>query len=398
MSTTSGERPQLILKVDTSTSLPTLTPPQTINTATVSRHAPGRRVEAQSPGGAAAARDEQAFVDEFGFQLRDEAQICEELRYVRSIDGEQVKRREVKWESMTKDWSRTNTQAWDKMKDRCRKGIPSRMRGIAWQLLVGSQMKLTEHRGVYAQLLRKAPDADTEGLIERDLARTFPSHALFRDSEGVGQAQLRNILHAYCAVDPEVGYVQGMGFLVATLLTQMSEEEAFWCFHEMMQQNLFAMRELFRPNFPMLQLCFYQLKMLMDAHCPGLRAHLEGVGLDVSIFASQWFMTLFVYRLHFRSVLRLWDIFLCEGWKIIFRLSIMLLKSEQHRLMGQPIDVCMHVLRTITDDKHPDAIIDSAMAVKFKTECLLEYRRDYEDMLRKQNAAAMAAAAAAKSS
>lgn len=377
----SSERPQLILSVDSSTSVPTLQPPQSVNTATVSRQAPGRRVEA-SPG---TTKDEQSFVDEFGFQLRDEQSISEELRYVKSIDGEQVKRREVKWEAMTQNWSRTNESMWEKMKARSRKGIPSRLRGVAWQLLVGSHVKLQEHAGVYHQLLLKTPDADTEGLIERDLARTFPSHQLFRDTQGIGQQALRNVLFAYNAIDPEVGYVQGMGFLVATLLTQMSEEECFWCFHEMMQQNLYAMRELFRPNFPMLQLCFFQLKKLMNLHCPKVISHLESLGLDVSIFAAQWFMTLFVYHFPFRGVLRLWDIFLCEGWKIVFRVSITLLKWEENNIVGKPIDECMKTVRTISDNKNPDEIIERSMALKFKTECLLDYRKEYEDMLRKQN-------------
>jgi hypothetical protein len=201
MAAASEPKPQLILSVDTSTGVPTLTAPQTVNTATASRSAPGRRVES-SPG----ARDEQAFVDEFGFQLRDEAQICVVLRYVRSIDGEQLRRREAKWEAMTQNWTRTDANMWEKMKERARKGIPPRVRGIAWQLMLGSRAKLSEHAGVYQQLLRKLPDEDTRGLIERDLARTFPSHALFRDADGVGQQTLRNILHAYNALDPEVGY------------------------------------------------------------------------------------------------------------------------------------------------------------------------------------------------
>lgn len=388
------EKPQLILSIDTSSSIPNVSVPQSINTSTVSKSAPGRRVAADN---AAMDKDEKAFVDEFGFQLRDEAAIEEELRYVHSIDGDLVKRREMKWESMTKDWNRANEQQWDKIKSRCRKGIPNRLRGMSWQMLLGSRAKLVEHAGVYQQLIKKMPDEETASVIERDLARTFPSHALFREEGGVGQQQLRNILHAYAAVDPEVNYCQGLGFIVATLLTQMSEEEAFWSFHEMMQQNLFAVRELFRPNFPMLQLCFYQLKRLMTVFCPKVLEHLESLGLDVSIFASQWFMTLFVYHFPFRAVLRVWDIFLCEGWKIVFRVAISLLKQEEANIVGQPIDVAMKTVRTISDNKSPDDIINRAMAIKFKTEVLLEYRKEYETWLRLQHESSIKAAAASAS-
>merc|ERR1712000_276228 len=105
------------------------------------------------------------------------------------------------------------------------------------------------------------------------------------------------------------------------------------------------------------------------------------MGLDVSIFASQWFMTLYVYHFPFRAVLRLWDIFLCEGWKIIFRVGITLLKWEESNMLDQPIDVCMKQLRTISDGKSPDEIIERSLNLKFKTESLLEYRKEYEEML-----------------
>ncbi len=192
-----------------------------------------------------------------------------------------------------------------------------------------------------------------------------------------------------------VSNCQGMGFLVATLLTQAGEEEAFWCFHEMMQQNLFAMRELYRPNFPMLQLCFFQLRKLMGLHTPGLLAHLDSIGLDVSIFASQWFLTLFTYHFPFRAVLRVWDVFMCEGWKIIFRVAITLLKWEEPAMLGQPLDVCMRIVRTISDGKNADQIMDRALALKFKTESLLDFRREYEESLRSTMAASAAPAAAA---
>ena len=39
------------------------------------------------------------------------------------------------------------------------------------------------------------------------------------------------------------------------------------------------------------------------------------------MFATQWFMTLFSQKFPFSVVLRIWDIFLAEGLKIIFRVS-----------------------------------------------------------------------------
>jgi hypothetical protein len=235
--------------------------------------------------------------------------------------------------------------------------------------------------GVYQSLLKKKPDPEIEGLISRDLGRTFPTHSLFRESDGVGQTQLRNILQAYAAIDPEVGYVQGMGFIVGTLMTQMKEEEAFWTLHQMMHGDVWAMRELFRPGFPMLQLCFFQLRGLLRDAMPKLAAYLDEIGCDPAIYASQWFLTLFVYHFPFRAVLRLWDVFMCEGWKIIFRTGLALLKWEEKNILGQPLDVVMRKMKTLTDGKNPDEIIERALKFKFHTADLLKYRQEYERQL-----------------
>ena len=77
--------------------------------------------------------------------------------------------------------------------------------------------------GVYEALLL-LPSSAYDPEICRDLARTFPDHAFFNDSDGEGQRALFNVLHAYAVFDPSVGYCQGMGFVVGLMLTYMSEE------------------------------------------------------------------------------------------------------------------------------------------------------------------------------
>jgi hypothetical protein len=327
--------------------------------------------------------DEKKFIDEFGFELHENAADME-VQFVRSIDGEQVARREVKWTRMAAEWSKTLEKNSDKLKERARKGIPTKLRGVVWQLLSGSrvQMELPENHTVFLQLQRKKIPDETEGLIERDLARTFPHHESFKDTDGVGQRNLRNILHAYAVIDPEVAYVQGMGFIVATLLTQMSQEEAFWCFHSLMHSEVYRLRELYRPGFPMLQMFFYQLKRLLQKVVPKVAAHLETLGVDLSFFASHWFLTIFVYHFQFRAVLRVWDIFFSEGWKIVFRVAAWLLKSEENELLQMSFDQILPRMKTLHEGKSPDEILTGSLKIKFKTEELLAFRKEYESGMR----------------
>jgi len=354
------------------------TPLQMPSTSVNTQHSGASRRPPRSPKD----DEEQRFVDEFGFELNDDAAELE-AQYVRTQDGNQVRRREVKWTEMAAEWGKTLNKNSEKLKERARKGIPTRLRGVLWQLMSQSrlQMEAPENHSVYLQLMRKKIPEDTEGLIERDLHRTFPTHALFRDSDGAGQTSLRNILHAYAVIDPEVGYVQGMGFVVGTLLTQMREEEAFWCFHSMMHSEVYRLRELYRPGFPMLNLFFYTLKRLIQKLLPKLFAHLDALGVDVSFFAAQWFLTIFVYHFQFRAVLRVWDIFFCEGWKIVFRVAIGLLKWEEAELLQMPFDQILPRMKTLHEGKPCDEILTRSLKVKFKTEELLKFRREYEESL-----------------
>lgn len=56
---------------------------------------------------------------------------------------------------------------------------------------------------------------------------------------------MRRILLAYAFFDTEVGYVQGLNFIVANLLWHSSEEQAFWALISMMY--LYDLRCMFLP-------------------------------------------------------------------------------------------------------------------------------------------------------
>lgn len=87
-----------------------------------------------------------------------------------------------------------------------------------WQLMSAS--KDPELETVYSQLMKQ--NSPHEKQIVRDLNRTFPSHEYFKTGSGVGQGNLMNVVKAYSLYDEEVGYCQGMAFVVGPLLLNVS--------------------------------------------------------------------------------------------------------------------------------------------------------------------------------
>ncbi|CUG88842.1 rab6 GTP-binding protein, putative [Bodo saltans] len=241
-------------------------------------------------------------------------------------------------------------------------GVPFvSLRRIVWGFFSGSLQRsprlATQHHTLYNQLLATPIDPEISDVIQRDLGRTLPTHCLFRDPASVGQVQLRRVLCAYAALDPAVGYCQGMGFIVSMLLLHMPEEEAFWTFVHMMQGTQFAMRQLYLPGFPLLQQFFIILRRLLRTFLPTLYRHFDDEGLDVAFFAAQWYMTLFVYQLPFGVAARIWDLFLSRGWVAIFQAALALLQWDSELLLTMSMEDSLLYLKEFHEGKHEEELV-----------------------------------------
>ena len=51
------------------------------------------------------------------------------------------------------------------------------------------------------------------------------------------------------------------------------------------------------------------------------------------MYASQWFMTIFVVDFPIETVVRIWDIFLIEGRKVIYRIALAVFKIMEKKLL-----------------------------------------------------------------
>ena len=80
--------------------------------------------------------------------------------------------------------------------------------------------------GIQSLITQLAPPSQAHSILI-DLCRTFPKHRQFRESlaQSTGQKSLYNVLKAYCLLDTEVGYCQGLSFVVGLILIYLPDEE-----------------------------------------------------------------------------------------------------------------------------------------------------------------------------
>ncbi|KAJ6793583.1 EVI5-like protein [Iris pallida] len=329
-------------------------------------------------------------VDRFGFLKQDHNVPLEGPTKTRPInEHEREERRIRKWRKMIgvggSDWKLYVRRRPHAVKRRIRKGIPDCLRGLVWQLISGSRDLLLMNPGVYEQLVIYETSASELDII-RDISRTFPSHVFFQQRHGPGQRSLYNVLKAYSVYDREVGYVQGMGFLVGLLLLYMSEEDAFWLLVALLKGAVHApMEGLYLVGLPLVQQYLFQFEQLVKEHLPKLGQHFSEEMINPSMYASQWFITVFSYSFPFPLALRIWDVFLYEGVQIVFQVGLALLRFCHDDLVKLPFETLIHALRNFPEDAmNPDMLLPLAFSFKLSKrleELKEEYKRRNEGSL-----------------
>lgn len=125
--------------------------------------------------------------------------------------------------AVVQDYARVAEYLPTLLSKKIRSGVPLPLRGQVWQSMSGARdMQLEEQ---YDRL--SGESSPYEGIIGKDLGRSFPGVEMFRDPEGEGQRKLGKVLKCFSLYDTKIGYCQGLGFIVGPLLMHMEDKEAF---------------------------------------------------------------------------------------------------------------------------------------------------------------------------
>ena len=192
-----------------------------------------------------------------------------------------------------------------------------------------------------------------------------------------GQASLRRVLRAYAAYDPEVGYCQGMNFIAAMFLTFMSEERSFWLLAYVMNDQPCRMRGLFGEGMADAHRVLHVAERLIHRFLPKLSSHLEVEGVHITMYATQWLLTLYASSFPFSLVTRVWDCFLAEGWKVVYRVMLTLLANAQTELLNMRFEDILGYFRSLPDCVDGDAVLDRAKSLPLRWRHIEKYEKEW---------------------
>lgn len=265
------------------------------------------------------------------------------------------------WALVTRDYSEALTVMPTMTPSMIHKGVPDFLRPVVWVGLARARDDRlhAEFNHLVERLEHEHPNS--EHIIDKDLGRCFPHHDLFMHSDGEGQRMLGEVLKCYNLYDPEVGYCQGMGFIVGILLMKMEARDAFCVFVKLMETH--GLRNVYSKSLSGLHSRIFQFQQLLSPLSPHLLAHFKNLGVEFA-YLSQWFMTIFATTCPTNTLFRIYDIILAEGAnETIMRVALaIILRNERTLLdMAELEDVLQFLLsREIWApyDTNPDQLIE----------------------------------------
>ena len=277
---------------------------------------------------------------------------------------------------------------YSKLKSRTRKGVPDCLRTKVWQLFAKIPELKNKNKNVYSNIINQLKENDIlnkkdEDIIIRDLHRTFPKNFIFMDKLGSGQRALYKVLSAYSFYNTNTGYVQGMGFITALFLTYMNEESSFWMLHSMMIN--YEMIGFYLKDFPELRKVLYVFLSLLKKFVPNVYLQFKNFNIYPTMYASQWFFTYFASLFDFNVVVRIYDCILLEGFKIVYRIALGILKLKEPIIVKfKYFEDVMNIFKDITKGIDVEELLKVSFNFSFSRKDIKKFEDEYKKKISKK--------------
>lgn len=216
-----------------------------------------------------------------------------------------------------------------------RSGIPDKQRACIWCKILGVFDKMTQInvekdfyydtlRNITEETFKSNPEAIEQILL--DVPRTFSGATCF------SSGSVLNILKVFAVLHPEIGYCQSLNFIAAIIVSVIQDEEpSFWAFEILVTQ--YFPSEYFVPSMFDLSVDLCMTKMLLEERTPEIMKKTNSIGYDWIISVSGYLLTIFSNSFPIPTVLRIWDSFILEGPKIVFRVIIAFLRLNEEEIL-----------------------------------------------------------------
>ncbi|WFD00767.1 hypothetical protein MYAM1_003519 [Malassezia yamatoensis] len=263
-------------------------------------------------------------------------------------------------------------------------GVPHALRGRVWLLFAGRSMQpkpnVFQEMCDQAHIQMMSPDhAAVTQLIDMDLNQCFPLQKPFSGVDGSSRDDLKQVLHAYVLYNPEVGYKEGMCLIFGLLLTHVCVEDAFWLFDAIVKH--YGMQKCYMGNMEQLHIDNAVLDELLRITDESVYQRLQDLRIEPMMFWPGWILPLYVRTLPWPTLLRFWDMFLCEGYTFVLRTAIAIIRLSRNTLLNSRKcpgrdETLRQLVFIASPPLLPDAVLEMARDLPVSDSDLLKMQRN----------------------
>ena len=217
--------------------------------------------------------------------------------------------------------------------NRILKSPPVSFRWISWLILSG--VSISRPAIYYTNLLTYDLPEEVEEQIQKDLGRTMKrSESNYNEKIN----SLYRILRAIANLDKDLGYSQGMNFIVYYLLniSNGNEIDVFYLLMSIFSQtfsNKFGMRGFYIENFPLLYTFSNIFDKKLNLYFPKVYRHFKQINFSSLSWISFWMQQIYVFVFPDEILLRIWDYFFVYGTNFLISFGLGLVEVLQYKIL-----------------------------------------------------------------
>ena len=111
-----------------------------------------------------------------------------------------------------------------------------------------------------------------------------------------------------------------MGPIAATLLCYFEPERVYASM--VVLHDAYKLHDVFNPGFPGLLEAIYIQERITEMMMPAVYVAFRNHTISTTSYATKWYITLFANSVPFQTQLRLWDVFLLEGYDVFIAVAV----------------------------------------------------------------------------
>jgi hypothetical protein len=256
----------------------------------------------------------------FNEEISNEKYFYFEKRFSDLVKKELQKKKSLKYDFQSKKEFIENILENQKMRKKIlsiikRKGIKHSYRWSTWQILQNYNKKCIKDQEIYARrekmypLLCQLYNEEVESIVNKDVIRTARHKELFKEMNSLGCEKLWKVCKAVGCFFKDIGYLQGMNFVVAFIL-EISAMEEFETFNFLInfwkkEKNLYF--GMYAEGFPMISFFKFAFHYILGKEEKIIQEKLFKMDFPDELWITKWFLSFFTFSLNKEFVLRIFD-------------------------------------------------------------------------------------------